>query len=49
LITQREAQLAHSGTGRAWGEVVEDALSVRPEWMDDSLKRIIVDDNTRWG
>jgi RNA polymerase sigma factor for flagellar operon FliA len=49
LITQREAQLAHSGSGRGWAEVVEEALGTRPEWMDDSSKPIIVDDNTRWG
>ncbi|HSW06465.1 sigma-70 family RNA polymerase sigma factor [Aquabacterium sp.] len=49
LITQRETELARSGAGRGWAEVVEEALSPWPDAADEGLQRIEVDDNTRWG
>lgn len=51
LITLREAELAKSGSDRAWGELVEKVLSAPHDQTDagPAYKRLVVTGTTRWG
>ena len=51
LIALREAELAKSGSDRAWGELVENVLSAPHDQTDagPANKRLAVTATTRWG
>jgi RNA polymerase sigma factor for flagellar operon FliA len=51
LIALREAELAKSGSDRAWGELVEKVLAAPHDQTDagSTYKRLAVTGTTRWG
>ncbi|HKX42179.1 MAG TPA: sigma-70 family RNA polymerase sigma factor [Burkholderiaceae bacterium] len=52
LIARREAELARAGTGRAWGELVEEVLAPPHDETDAASadgKPLTITSTTRWG